>query len=101
MRFTTKTTILGMKANKGVLDNGTKYDSTKVYIQTSLDESKENYAGYTAAEMSFGTSENFSGFKHLTYPFVADVTIESVSSGKQMRNVILAVKPLEIAKKAA
>jgi hypothetical protein len=40
-----KAKILGMKASKGVMDNGQAFDSTKIYVETRLDESKGSVIG--------------------------------------------------------
>ena len=40
MRFNQTIQVVGMKASKGTLENGTAYDSTKVYALIDLDTSK-------------------------------------------------------------
>jgi len=89
--------ITGMKSSKGTLENGQGYDSTKVYVQTRLDDTKGNAKGYAIVEYNFGDSTNFDKFKHLTMPFKAEIELETVTSGRAMKTIITAVAPLKIA----
>ncbi|WP_428717289.1 hypothetical protein [Undibacterium curvum] len=90
--------ITGMKGSKGNLENGQAYDSTKVYVQTRLDDTKGNAKGFAIAEYNFGDSSNFDKFKHLSFPLHAEIEVETITSGRAMKHVITAVKPLQIAK---
>ncbi len=92
--------VMGMKANKGSMDNGQAYDSTKVYIETKLDESKGNAKGFVSAEYNLGLSVEYQRFNHLTFPFMANVTFEQVSSGKLQKTVIADLQPITPAKGA-
>ena len=56
MQFQSKIKVLGMKSNKGSMDNGSTYDSTKVYVETPLDETRGNAKGFAVAEYTFGLS---------------------------------------------
>src|SRR2546429_4808597 len=73
MRFNQTIQVVGMKASKGTLENGTAYDSTKVYALIDLDTSKGNAKGASATEFNLGTAAEFEAYKHLPFPFVADV----------------------------
>lgn len=99
MRITTQIKVLGMKASKGMLENGSKYDSTKVYAETELDDSKGNAKGFSVAEYNFGFSEEFEKFKHLPFPFLAEAVMEIVSTGKAQRTQMTGLKPIETANK--
>lgn len=50
MKFQTELKVLGMKSSKGKMDNGMEFDSTKVYVETPLDDSKGNAKGCSVAE---------------------------------------------------
>ncbi|ASU40251.1 hypothetical protein hmeg3_19455 [Herbaspirillum sp. meg3] len=101
MKFTSQIKVLGMKASKGTLENGTAYDSTKVYVETGLDDSKGNAKGFSAVEYSMGTSDEYNKYKHLPFPFVAEATLEIVTTGKAQKTQLADLKPIEIAKQKA
>jgi len=101
MKFNTQIKVLGMKSSKGMMENGQSFDSTKVYVETALDDTKGSAKGFAVAEYSFGLSTEFSKFKHLPFPFLADATLEIVSTGKAQKTQIVDLKPTELAKKAA
>jgi hypothetical protein len=101
MKFTTKLHVLGMKSSKGTLDNGQTYDSTKIYCQIELDQSRGNARGYGVAEYGIGDSEEYAKYKHLTFPFSADAEVEIVSSGRVQKTQVLSLRPAELAKKVA
>jgi len=94
MQFTSNVKVTGMKFNKGNLDNGQSYDSTKVYVETSLDESKGNAKGFASSEYTFGTSKEFNSFAALDFPFAAVATFEQVTNGKTQKTVLISLKPL-------
>jgi hypothetical protein len=102
MKFTTQLEVIGIKSSKGQLDNGQAYDSTKIYCQVDLDQSKGNAKGYGCAEYPIGDSTEFAKFKHLTFPFVADAEIEIVTTGRTQKTQVLTLRPREFsAKKVA
>lgn len=94
MRFQLQMTIVGMKSNKGQMDNGSTFDSTKVYALTDMDGSKGNAVGQATAEYAIGTSEELQKYKHLPFPFVALADCEIVTNGKTQKTVIHALKPV-------
>ena len=96
-----KVTITGMKSSKGTLENGQAYDSTKVFVQTRLDDSKGNAKGYAIAEYNFGDSTTFEKFKHLPFPFLAEMETEAITSGRVMKTIVTALVPLKPEVKAA
>lgn len=94
MKFQTPITVLGMKASKGTMDNGQSFDSTKVYSQTDLDDSKGNAKGFAATEYTYGDSTNFDKYKHLSFPFDAIADIEITTNGKTQKAVVVGLKPV-------
>ncbi|MFZ6864715.1 hypothetical protein ACO0K7_18995 [Undibacterium sp. Ji67W] len=100
MRFTSQIKVLGMKASKGTLENGNSYDSTKVYVETGLDDSKGNAKGFSAVEYAFGASDEYAKYKHLTFPFMAEATLEIVTTGKVQKTQLAELKPLDMVKQA-
>lgn len=97
MRFTQIIQVVGMKASKGTLENGTGYDSTKVYALIGLDDSKGNAKGMSTSEFNLGTAAEFEAFKHLPFPFTAEVEMEMVSNGKTMKTVMHKLTPKAVA----
>lgn len=93
MKFSSRVTVTGIKGSKGVLENGKTYDSTKIYVQTPLDGSKGK--GTATAEYSFGTSEEYERYKHLSFPLEVDVDLEIVSTGKSQVTQIVGFRPIE------
>jgi hypothetical protein len=95
MKFTSEMIITGMKGSKGTLDDGTVFDSTKVYTLVDMDASKGNAAGQAGAEYPFGTAAEFEKFKHLPFPFKAQVDVELQTNGKTSKTVITGVRPID------
>jgi len=100
MQFQSKIKVLGMKSNKGSMDNGQQYDSTKVYVETPLDETKGNAKGFAVAEYTLGLSNEFEKFKGLAFPFEATATLEIVTTGKMQKTQMTALVPVASAKGA-
>jgi hypothetical protein len=94
MRFKSEVKVLGMKSSKGAMDNGMTFDSTKVYTETPLDESKGNAKGYAVGEFTLGTSTEFDKYKHLSFPFDATADLEIVTNGKTQKTVMHSLTPV-------
>jgi hypothetical protein len=102
MKFNQTIHVVGMKASKGTLENGTAYDSTKVYALVDLDASKGTAKGMASSEFTLGTSVEFDKYKHLPFPFEAEAEMEIVTSGRATKTVMHALKPTSrVASKAA
>jgi hypothetical protein len=86
--------VLGMKRSKGTLENGTAYDSTKVYILTKMDDRKGDAKGHTGAEYTLGDSAEYRKYEHLPFPFLADVEIEMVTTGSAIRQAVTSLVPV-------
>jgi hypothetical protein len=93
--YTSRVKVTAMKFNKGSMDNGTAYDSTKVYIETRFDESKGNARGTATTEYNMGKSDEYQKFAHLPLPFIAEAEMDNVTNGKSRTTVILSLKPVE------
>lgn len=94
MKFQAKMTIVGMKANKGQMDNGQTFDSTKVYALTDMDASK-GALGQATAEYNIGTSGEIEKFRALKFPFEAVAECEIVTNGKTQKTVITELRPVD------
>lgn len=97
MRFNQTIQVVGMKSSKGTLENGTAYDSTKVYALVDLDASKGTAKGMSSTEFNLGTASEYDKFKHLPFPFTADVEMEIVTNGKTTKTVMHSMTPKAVA----
>jgi len=98
--YVAKIKVTGMKFNKGSMDNGTAYDSTKVYAETRFDETKGNARGYATTEYTLGKSEEYAKYAHLPLPLVFEVEMENVTNGKNRSTIILQMIPVGLPKSA-
>lgn len=96
----TEVTVTGIKRSKGNFE-GVDYDSTKFYISTDLDDSKGNSKGTATTEYSFGKSDEYDKWSHLTFPFQALAEMELVTSGKVTKVSLVALRPKAAVSKAA
>lgn len=99
MRFQAEVTVEGMKRSKGEFE-GTKFDSTKFYIKTDLDDRTENAKGCATTEYSLGTFDEFAKYSNLPFPFKAQGTFSQVTTGKVTKLVLEELKPVSAAPKA-
>lgn len=76
-------TFLGAKKFKGEID-GSKIDSCSVLVATPLPSQSGNAVGFTAAQMKFGSSDNFAKLENLSFPCEVMITVEMTSTGKGM-----------------
>lgn len=100
MKFTSTIKVTGMKFSKGTMDNGQAFDSTKVFVETELDASKETAMGTACAEYGLGKAEEYQKYKHLagSLPFMALAEMEIVTNGKTQKTIVHSLKPVESAK---
>ncbi|NMG45550.1 hypothetical protein GPA22_17690 [Aromatoleum toluvorans] len=93
MKFNNRVKVTGMKAVDVEME-GQRYDSTKVFLEIPLDDSKGTAKGFATAEYSFGKHDEFDKYKHLPFPFEAEAEMEMVTSGKVSKVVLHAIKPV-------
>lgn len=103
MKFTSTIKVTGMKFSKGMMDNGQAFDSTKVFVETELDASKDTAMGTACAEYGLGKADEYQKYKHLagSFPFMAVAEMEIVTNGKTQKTIIHSLKPAENAKASA
>lgn len=89
--------ITGAKSSYGEYE-GRVYDSTKVYVQTKMNDQNGEMVGFATSEYNWGDSSNFAKLKDLDYPVKAKVAIEIVTSGKNSKMVVTDVQPIQQAK---
>ncbi len=100
MQATMTAVVTGVKRSKGEME-GRAYDSTKIYVQMPMDQTQGNAVGMAGAEFNWGTSENFAKVAGIAFPFQAELTIETVTNGKTMKQVVVDVQPIKTGKQAA
>lgn len=96
MRFQAEVIVEGIKRSKGEME-GVKYDSTKFYVKTDLDDRTGNAKGSATTEYSMGTSEEFAKYEHLPFPFKGMGTFNQVTTGKVTKLVLEELKPTAMA----
>lgn len=94
MRFKSQVKVSGMKSSRGQLENGTVYDFTRVFVETELDEASGTCKGFSVEDYKFGKSDNFHVYKHLEFPFVADVEFDLTTSGSKSVTSIVSITPV-------
>lgn len=93
MRFDSEARVTGAKYFKGEVE-GEKYDSTTVFVETGLDESKGTAKGSATSAFAWGDSQNFEKIKNLPFPIVAMVTFELTTNGKGgTKQILVDLKP--------
>lgn len=85
--------ITGAKSSSGEYE-GRIYDSTKIYVQTRMNEQNGEMVGYATSEYNWGSSANFAKLKDLDFPLKAKVELDIVTSGKSSKMVVLDVQPM-------
>lgn len=84
--------VTGAKASKGEYE-GKPYDSTTIYVQVPLDESTGMMSGFTTIEYRWGKSENYHRISNNEFPFKANVSFQTVSSGRASKVILTHVEP--------
>lgn len=97
MQFQTQGKVTGATQFNDTVE-GVTYDFTKLHIETSLDDSKGNAKGSATVAYEFGKSDEFKKMEHLSFPFMADLTMELVTTGKVQKQRVVAMKPLAMVK---
>lgn len=92
MQFKSIVTVTGLKKFKGDVE-GSSYDSTTVYIQMDIDETKKTARGYATQDYNIGTSEEFDRLAAVKLPFEAEATFEMTTNGKTQRQRVVALVP--------
>ena len=92
--FTQRLRVSGAIKKDWTNEEGKRFQSTRLYISTSLDASKGDQFGQAAAEYIWGDASNYDRIPHPKEGFDADVTFENVFNGKTQKMIVLDVKPI-------
>ena len=85
--------ITGAKSSFGEYE-GRSYDSTKIYVQTKMNDQSGEMVGFATSEYNWGDSSNFSKLKDFDFPLKAKVEMDIVTSGKNSKMVVIDVQPI-------
>lgn len=94
--------VVGMKAFKGsvngeAIDSGTLYGRVK--LDTRYNKPGENFkGGHGTEEWKVPGAEFVFRMQHLPLPFMATLEVERVSNGKETKEMVIDVTPLELVK---
>lgn len=98
-----KVKVVGAKRWKGTLD-GKAVDSAKVFIEVKLDGSRNGdrdgtsaFAGGVCTEELKCPSDAIKRVEHIPFPYMAEVDTERVSNGRDVREVVIDIRPIELA----
>ncbi len=98
-----KVKVIGLKRFEGVVD-GKSIVSGKLFCEVKLDDSrngeKQSAKGFAAEELRV-SADIVKRLEHLPLPFMADAETERVSNGKEAREVVIDVRPLDVVRPAA
>lgn len=96
--------VVGFKRFQGSMD-GKPIDSGKLYIEIKLDDSRnsaQQFArGVFTEELRLPSSELVKRIEHLPLPFLAEIDTERVGNGRESREVVLDVRPVDVVKPVA
>jgi hypothetical protein len=91
-----KVTLTGMKFFEGTID-GKTINSGKLYTLCKLDDSRGNAKGSFSEEWKV-TSELVKRLIHLPLPFDAVLETERMGNGRESREVVVDLRPVELTK---
>ena len=97
--------VVGMKAFKGIV-NGEAIDSGTLYGRVKLvqryNKPGENFkGGHAVEEWKVPGAEYVFRMQHIPFPFMASLEVERVSNGKETKEMVTDVVPLEPVKQEA
>lgn len=93
MEFKSEVVCTGIKRSKGEFE-GKQFDSTKFFIEIDLDDRSGNAKGAAVTEYSMGTSDEYSKYEHLPFPFKGLGIFAQVTTGKATKIVLVELKPI-------
>ena len=91
--------ITGYKRFKGTID-GKALDSAKVFVRVKIDDSRnsedQRSAGYCTEELKVDPSI-LKRIEHNPMPMICEVETERVSNGREAKDVVVDLRPIEAA----
>lgn len=92
--------VVGFKRFEGNID-GKDISSAKLFVEVRLDDSrngdKQFAKGIAVEEIKLPGAELVRRIEHLPVPFMCEIETERVSNGRESREVVLDLRPLELA----
>lgn len=97
MQVQQKVVIKGAGHFVGEID-GQNFNNGQVFIEEPFDPSKENYKGFRTVEYKCKDADVVMPIMHNPFPITAEVTMEIAATKRGQQIVVMAIKPLELAK---
>lgn len=95
--------VIGIKRFEGTLD-GKSINSGKLYCEVKLDDSRNGQTqfakGLALEEIRLPSAELVKRIEHLPLPFMAELDTERVSNGRESKEVVYDVRPIDLASAA-
>lgn len=85
--------ITGAKRSKGEME-GRPYDSTKIYVQTKMNDQNGEMLGFATTEYNWGLSDNFEKLRPHKFPMQANIDLELITNGKSSKVIVNDVQPI-------
>ena len=99
---TSRMEITGLKRFAGVIDNK-EIKSGAVFVRVKLDSSRNNLDSFKTGECTEELRVDPSIIKaieHNSFPLMCEVETERVSNGRETREVVIGIRPVELAPSA-
>jgi hypothetical protein len=87
--------VTGMKKFKGDVE-GKSYDSTTVYVETKLDDRKDNRRGHCTMDFNAGLSEVYDRLQAIELPAQFEVEWDTVTNGNNVQQIIVDLRPHKV-----
>lgn len=87
--------VMGMKKYKGDID-GKSIDSCTIYVETRLDDRSGLRRGRATADYNAGTSDVYDRLSKIDLPAEFEITWDTVTNGKESKQLVIDVKPMKI-----
>jgi hypothetical protein len=98
MEMKAQVTVRGAKFFRGSIE-GKDIDSGKLFVDMEL--KGETSFGTCTQELKCEGSKLIESVKHNPFPFIAELTMQQMSNGKDSSSVVTAIRPLAAERKAA
>ena len=96
---TSRMEITGLKRFKGVID-GKEINSGAVFVRIKLDDTRNNLDSVKKGECTEELRVDpaiIKAVEHNTFPLLCEVETERVSNGRESREVVIAIRPIDLA----
>jgi len=92
--------VTGMKKFKGDIE-GKQFDSTRIFIETRMDDRDGNRRGRCTTDFSAGNSAVYDRLATIQLPADFDIEWDTVTNGKKTQQIIVDIRPRAVTPKPA